>query len=211
MTTLPRSGNRFLELGPNRHDWVENFLTSWFMEGVARPETVSQFTATWKAMIEYTQTSPVWAETSGKATFDVSKLWIELLGLGWGARVIQGEEFKNAVTELIPYYREWADRWLGYRDTVPSFTYFLRQPAASELLPEGIKWLYDVAQNYSDKDWQGRPKEADALVNLVEHWWKTRRDTSFGEQELAAATGLLKLLSDRQHPRASSSRIRWRE
>jgi hypothetical protein len=70
------------------------------------------------------------------------------------------------------------------------------------MLPEGVNWVFELTQKYSDAYWNDRPKDADAFVSLVEHWWIVRRGRSIPEDETAVAIGLLKLLSDRQHPRA---------
>ena len=116
--------------------------------------------------------------------------------------MIKGEEYRRAVTSVIPLYREWASRWLSYDDTAQSFAHFLRQPSAADMLPEGLNWLFGLAQKYSDSHWNKHPKDADAFVSLVEHWWRVRRDKAVPADETVAAMGLLKLLSDRQHPRA---------
>jgi len=191
-----------LDLGPESHDWVENFLTSWFTDGLPSATSVANFTATWRAMIEHALASPHWHRLSDGSAFDVSKMWMELLGLGWGTRMIKGEEHRTTVTSLIPLYREWASRWLGFYGTAGSLAYFLRQPSAADMLPEGVTWIFGLAQKHSDEYWNDHLKDADAFVSLVEHWWKVRRGRSVPADETAAAMGLLKLLSDRQHPRA---------
>jgi energy-coupling factor transporter ATP-binding protein EcfA2 len=191
-----------LDLGAESHDWVENFLTSWFTDGLTSAISVANFTTTWRAMIEHALASPHWQKLSDGTAFDVSKMWMELLGLGWGTRMIKGEEHRTTVTSIIPFFREWASRWLGYYETARSLAHFLRQPSAADMLPEGVNWIFGLAQQYSDEYWNDNPRDADAFVSLVEHWWKVRRGRSVPTDETAVAMGLLKLLSDRQHPRA---------
>ncbi len=191
-----------LDLGPECHDWIEDFLTSWFMDGIRGSDSVAEFTAIWTRMIKHALVSPNWQSSSGVSSFDLNRMWIELLALGWGVSVVKGEEFRSAITSMIPLYREWASCWLGYHDNPGNFAYFLRQPSAAELLPEGLIWVFDLGVTYSDEDWEDRPKDADAFVTLVEHWWRTGQGSASSNQETTTAIGLLKLIADQLHPRA---------
>jgi len=191
-----------LDLGPESHHWVKNFLASWFMEGLPAAGSLADFALNWKAMIEHALASPRWERTSGRSTYDVCTMWTALLGFGPVGRMSEDAMYRAAITPLVPLYREWADRWLSYFDTARSFAYFLRQPVAADILPEGLRWLFNLAQTYSGEDWDGQPREADAFVSLIEYWWRTRRGSHVPAEETSTAVGLLKLLSDRQYPRA---------
>jgi ABC-type ATPase involved in cell division len=191
-----------LELGPESHRWIEDFLSSWFMEGLPAAGSLVDFASNWRAMIEHAIASPRWERTSGRSTYDACAMWTALLGFGSVGRMREEAEYRAAITPLVPLYREWAARWLGYHDTARRFAHFLRQPASADILPEGLAWLFSLAQQYSDKDWDARPRDADAFVSLIEHWWRSRGRSRAPAEETSTAVRLLKLLSDRQHPRA---------
>ena len=127
-------------------------------------------------------------------------MWTALLGFGSVGRMREDAEYRAALTPLVPLYRERAARWLGYHDTAREFANFLRQPAAADMLPEGLGWLFSVAQQYSAEDWDARPRDADTFVSFVEHWRRSRGRKHAPAEETTTAMRLLELLSDRQHP-----------
>src|SRR5205823_330142 len=82
-----------LDLGPGSHHWVEDFLSSWFSEGLPLANSPADFTSIWRAMIEHALASPHWEKASGRSAYELNGMWTELLGLGSVGRMREGEEY----------------------------------------------------------------------------------------------------------------------
>jgi len=191
-----------IDLDPEALDWVESFFRYWFLHGKRAAESPEAFAAHWRSMIEYALV-PRQLE-SGRSPHRRGSLFPGLMGLDWaGIDAVGGEEFRGALGSMAPLYREWASRSMGCFDAASRLARLLRKPAAAGMLAEGLGWLSESVQGLGDRDWDGQSKAVEALVSLVEHWWRTRRgaDRAPADGQEAAMT-LLKILADRQHPRA---------
>jgi hypothetical protein len=188
-----------LDLDLEAHYWTESFLRSWFLHGKKAARSPEAFAVHWRAMVDYAL-----APGERDATYRRRSMLLELMGLDWLCiDVVGGKDFREVIGSMTPAYREWASGSLRDGDSVRRFARFLRQPAASVMLAEGIGWVLESMQQCTGRMWDEESETAEALVSLVEHWWRTRHEaTPVSGCGKEAAMGLLKILADTQLPRA---------
>jgi hypothetical protein len=155
-----------IDLGTDAHYWVESFLTTWLEVGVQSDGTQLTFIETWTQMVEYVFTSGTWERETPHAWKSREELYHHLLGLSWSEEGITGVEFRPIISSLLPYYRQWSQRWLSHVDSAIAFATFLRKPAASDLIELGLPELNTAVQAFTDYEWN-RDRLAPALFELA--------------------------------------------
>ena len=189
-----------LDLGSRAHYWVESFLGYWFLEGQRLAGSATAFVRCWRPMIEHALSSPEWDRNSGRSTFRVAEMWLELMGLS--SNGISGEEFAGPLGGLLPLYERWAHQWLALPRAATSFAAFLSQPAARRLLLPGIRWLSAGVSSFEEYDWHHFDGKS-ACVTALRTCWERHRNALQTDAELRNAfLRLLTLLVRRQEPAA---------
>ena len=190
-----------LNLGPDAHYWVDDFLSSWLSVGPGAAKDLSAFGERWGELIDDVL-SKKRAPRDKRHPLSHSSVE-EVMGLGsFSCHKIGKIEFEPIITGLIPRYELWAKIHL-HSYSMFSFSWLLRQPAAARMLSDGLCWIADNISNESPLKDDHDHRTTNELVSLIEHWWR-KGITSPGhaEKPRQAALKLLKLLADLQHPRA---------
>jgi len=185
------------DLGPRAHNWIERFLTSWFIHGLQSAGSVDEFAERWHSMIAYAIALPSWAPGTSRVSFQSEKLFRELLGLGSGASAIAETKFRPAIARLHESYERWAKQWLRDCWGAAAFSRFLMQPSAYDLVCPGICWLHEAVAKYRDYEWREGLDES--LVRALRVCWTQHLEKLQANAQLREhVLGLLALLSKRQ-------------
>ncbi len=189
-----------LELRGWDYLWINEFLGSWFLNGLSAASAKDNFLREWKEMLEYAFSSPKWKYETG-FYWRLDETWIRVMGFAQQPikADLWAEQHRSIVRELKPFYFRWAERCLVIPRCAVNFMVFLQQPAAVEILCDGLIWLNDRSGNGSIV-WNDQGAQT-ILANLLHyslqyHCEMIRENTPAFE----AFKNLLKLLSERQHP-----------
>lgn len=193
-----------LNLGSDGHYWVNDFLTEWFVKGFASKIAYDSFIKRWKEMLEYAFASEKWNQSRGSRWYYQHKLWCELLGMNHIISWQWDENKKPIIKEMKQYYERWAKSFLYEPESAVMFINFLMQPAAENILFDGLIWL-DKASSESKKDFftDRHHNIQKPLANLLEislkkHKGKIKNNTA----TYSAFENLLKKLIDLQNLQA---------
>lgn len=191
-----------LNLGADGHYWIDDFLTEWFIKGIGATTVFGNFTKNWKQMLEYVLASEKWNSSKERRWYYRYKLWCELLGMNFSD--LWNENKKSIIKEMKQYYEQWAKSFLFEPESAVMFINFLMQPAAENILFDGLIWL-DKASSESKKDFftDSHHNIQKPLANLLEISWKKYKDKiKTNSTTYVAFKNLLKKLVDLQNPQA---------
>lgn len=177
-------------LGSRGHYWVRDFVQAWFIEGVSGSATSESFLQMWQEMLAYAEALG-WTP-GDKRAFRLQGAVKELLGWGFGLRTVAGAEFADVVSRLQPVYAGWGREWIRRGGLAPDFARFLSVPAASRLLPAGVKWLNE---DLSQDDWSDDLELQDATVAVLRRCWREQQVALRDDRQYRSAfDGLLSTL-----------------
>lgn len=184
-----------LSLGTPGHYWIKDFLEYWFINGLRSERGCDVFVYEWRAMVEFAFSSSEWSFDSARSQYHLEEMWCCLMGFDW----IISDTQKPIVRQMHDIYERWAGTHLKKPHCAKQFIAFLKQPAAEEILLDGLIWLENAACQAGDQFWSGRGIQ-EKLASLLNRCWQShqsnlrRHQTSFG-----AFKSLLKGLADRQN------------
>lgn len=155
-----------LALGPKGHRTVAYFLGLWFLHpdrGVDR----DRFVRTWRQMIEFIVTEPVW---------NGDKLWYrrehalrQVLGFGSDRPLASLPNAPAAIAGMWDLYEAWAARHLDVdEDNLTGFAYFLSSDVARDVRLRGCTLLATHVAKYTDRTVWRRDRAGASLVDLAE-------------------------------------------
>ncbi len=190
-----------LDLGPEYHYWIDDFLTSWLMEGISTNKDPERFFQHWGHMIEYSLTSPQW-EYGSKVSkyYYLGDLQINLMGLKYGAHT--QERYKEHISAMLPMFERWASSWLKLSRVFNAFARFLKEPSASDLTVPGLSWLAQASGDISDYGWESSGISDSLLPLLLECWTDRRSELDTNSDFKNSYLLLLNLLVQKQEPGA---------
>ncbi len=192
-----------LDLGYEAHYWIEFFLMEWFLSGIGS-ETVSRnFTKRWKEMLEYTLSSEKWNPTGNYRNFHLNQMWCYLLGMQHIISKLWNEDRKSVIREMKGYYKKWAAIFLSDSDSAVLFVNFLQQPAAREILFDGLIWLEKASNEAGERFFNERNNLQNMLANLLEmSLQKYKVELVKRSDTFESFKSLLRKLVDMQSPQA---------
>ena len=191
-----------LKLGLERHHWVHDFVSSWFLHGFKVEGCRDAFFREWNRMIDFVLESNVWPEDSEMAWRHREEMFLGLLGLDWYCECLKDVEVRPYITAMRDRYRQWAEAWLGHRDSAKNFARFLTRPSAGEIAEDGLIWLHGAANEIFSRE-RDCDEVEHAISDCLEDCWQNRQAAIKNKPEVRSAfMGLLKHLADRMFPRA---------
>ena len=188
-------------LGPSAHYWIENFVTSWLIDGYRSIEDKGRFFQIWRDMIECAWTLPSWTPTSSRAAFRLDNIWIELMGMGLGG-VTLADDATNAphLEVMIPLYERWATEWLADDRACFAFARFVQRPAAHCLLIPAIVALSNAAREISEYRWDSSDVGSAVAAACSCCWQHCQRELNADQSVRRSFLDLLRILAERQVP-----------
>jgi hypothetical protein len=189
-----------LSLGTPGRFWINTFLRKWFVYGLHSEPAPGAFVREWRAMLEFAFASPKWNFDSVKRWFKLDEMWCALMGFDSISSDTWTVPQKPVVKHMYELYERWADSHLHRPQCARAFIAFLTQPAAEEILLDGLAWLEKAARRAGDRFWNEHGLQA-ALVSLLDMCWRSYKGR-LRQQETAfsAFKTLLKKLADFQNP-----------
>jgi energy-coupling factor transporter ATP-binding protein EcfA2 len=189
-----------LSLGRRASFLVERFLNEWFRHGLKSEPASEGFIREWRAMIEFVFSSPHWSRNS----FYLEEAWCNLMGFSEliSYMCMWNQAQKPTVRRMHDLYECWAHQHLIEPRCAVKFIIFLKQPAAEEILLDGLIWIEKAVNQASERFWRERDIES-RLASLLEQSWhchearlRQRKDS------FSAFKNLLKKLADFQNSQA---------
>jgi len=191
-----------LKLGLERHYWVDDFISAWFVHGFKVEGCREAFFREWGRMIDFVVGNNVWPEDAEMAWRHREELFLGLLGLDWYCECLKDVEFRPYIAAMRDRHRQWAEAWLDHRDSAKRFARFLTWPSAEDIAEEGLVWLHRAANGIFRDQWD-RDALEHGVMDCLEHFWQNRRAAIRSTPEVRSAfMGLLKQLADLMFPRA---------
>jgi hypothetical protein len=191
-----------LMLGLERHYWVRDFVSSFFLHGFKLQDYRDAFFREWNRMIDFVHESNVWPKDSEMAWRCREEMFLSLFGLDWYCECLRVAEIRPYITDMRERYREWATVWLERHDSARRFAKFLTWPSAVDIAEDGLVWLNRAAEDMFRRQRHDDELEH-AITDCLEHFWQKRReDIKNAPETRAAFMGLLKRLADLMFPRA---------
>jgi hypothetical protein len=149
-------------------------------------------------MIEFVFSSPHWNRNS----FYLEEAWCNLMGFSEFIYDMWNEAQKPTVRRMHDLYERWAHQHLTEPRCAVKFIIFLKQPAAEEILLDGLIWLEMAVNLASERFWRELDIES-RLASLLEQSWRCHK-VKLRQQHNSfnAFKNLLKKLADFQNPLA---------
>jgi hypothetical protein len=188
-----------LSLGTPGHLWFKTFLSKWFTYGLHTEPTPEAFVREWRAMLEFAFASSKWNFDSVKRWFKLEELWCALMGFDGISRDVWTVSQKPVVQHMYGLYERWADRHLRRPRCARAFIAFLTQPAAEEILLDGLAWLEKGVRQAGNRFWSEHGSQ-EVLVSLLDMCWRSYQGKlRQHEAAFSAFKMLLKKLADFQN------------
>jgi len=187
-----------LDLGSPGHYWVEDFFTHWFLNGLRFEPAPASFVTQWQAMLDFAFSSPKWK--TGKGKWYLEEMWWCLVGFDWINIDKWIAAHKPVVLKMHDAYERWANEHLISSRSTIRFIEFLKQPAAQEILFDGLIWLDKALGKANKYFWHDRDDIEDRLANLLDTCWRShQQELRRRESTFTAYKNLLKRLVDFQN------------
>lgn len=187
-----------LNLGTAGHYWVKDFLEQWFMYGLDSKH-IDAFIREWRAMVEFAFSSPRWSFDAAKRRHNLGEMWCYLMGFDEIISDMWDHTKKPIVRQMRDIYELWARAHLDMPSCSGPFIIFLKQPAAEEILLDGLIWLEKAANQTGDLFWRGY-RIQERLASLLDVCWRSHQSKLRHSQiSFNSFKYLLKRLADRQN------------
>ena len=164
-----------LELGLDAHYWVEEFLNSWFWNGLQSEPLQASFLQQWQLMIDYAFLSEKWKFDSRALPYYLENMWSCLMGLDANVLRFWTEEQTVTIDAMRNRFLKWCDIRLRRPRCAKSFIYFLAKPAAIPLLPQALIRLDEQVKAFSERFFWER-EILNALSSLLSACFQHRLD-----------------------------------
>ncbi|MCH7770717.1 MAG: hypothetical protein IIA49_06835, partial [Bacteroidetes bacterium] len=109
------------------------------------------------------------------------------------------EELSSLISDMENYYKKWTDEYLLYSKCAENFINFLRQPATTSIILEGLRWV-ETGYKKHINNWNEEDivEPLAYLLNTV--WIKHREAMRKNVESFSAFKFLLSKLIERQNP-----------
>jgi hypothetical protein len=176
--------------------WVEDFLTTWFRVALHAPSFSDRLLGQRGAMIEFAFSRPRWEPKTWGAGACTVHTWCHLMGFGQNVRDLWGEQHRQTINAMEPYFRRWAAQLLSFPECLAAFSVFLTNRAADSLLPESIGWI--EASLKAKPDFFRERDVKECLEFLVDYCWRVHSGLRQHAASFNAFTTILRRLADVQ-------------
>jgi hypothetical protein len=191
-----------LGLGVPGHYWVKYFLREWFMNGLRPERSRDAFVREWRTMVEFAFFSPKWNFDLVSHRLYLEEMLSQLMGFDGAISDMWNVVQKPVVKRMRDMYERWANAHLKRSRCAISFIAFLKQPAAEEILSDGLIWLEKAAIPADDHFW-GERNIQEELASLLDICLRSHQSKLNQQQPFSNAfKNLLKKLADFQNPLA---------
>jgi hypothetical protein len=189
-----------LDLGLPSHHWVEEFLRQWFLTCLGIAPLPEGFVRQWRAMLEFAFSSPKWNFESAKRYWHLEEMWRLVMGFDSLVSRMWIAAHQSLVTQMRDMYQRWVERNLTRPRSAVAFMSFLEQPAAGDILLDGLIWLEKAAMEAGEHFWTERYVK-ETMASLLDNCWRSRQaDLRQHQAAFKAFSDLLRRLADYQNP-----------
>lgn len=171
-----------MSLGVGAHRWIGDFLNGFLLHAPSLCLSQEDLADRWRALIDYTATSPRWNYDKVGLRYHLEHLNRDLFGFTGHPPRAAADNLSGALTILRPEVQKWRDRWLSDADFSASFARFVSSVKSPGMVVLGLTRL---AQVLPSPDTLGsRQKDLnDALLAVVQCVWKSHRSLTLTPSE----------------------------
>lgn len=150
-------------------------------------------------MFAFSTDCETWTPDYEKKWYHIEDIALALIGLEDILYDLWTKEHSSLIMEMSSYYKNWTDEYLIYSRCAESFINFLRQPAASSIVLDGLIWVKDGYEKHF-KSWDERDI-IDSLSYLLNTVWSNMKDALRKDKDsFEAFKFLLSKLIEKQNP-----------
>ncbi len=193
-----------LSFGLDRVNWVDSFISAWFIHGLKVSGREEMFFHEWKNMIDFAWSCENWRHSKVRSHHSDDELFRHLMGFSsFGFSYFEDVKYRPFIKEMKPEFDKWTAEFLPHPEATSYFANFLIYPSAKDHLHDGIKTLAHATSNFQESHWQDFYYLERSLLDLLEYDWKEnsrliKKDASVRRDYWT----ILKTMLDRQIPRA---------
>ena len=175
-------GAPIMSLGVGAHRWIGDFLNGFLLNAPSLCPSQNDLADRWRALIDYTETSPHWDYDKVGLRYLLEHLNRDLLGFtGYPPRA-PADNLSGAIVILRPELKKWCDRWLSDTDFSAPFARFVSSVKSPEMVSFGLTRLAGVLPSSDTRDSRQRELN-DALLAVVQYVWKSHRSLTLTPSE----------------------------
>ena len=200
----PKLWEPILSFGLDRVNWVDSFISAWFVHGLKVPGREEMFFDEWKKMIDFAWSCENWRHSKVRSHHSDDELFRHLMGFSsFGYGYFEDVKFRPFIKGMKPEFDKWTDEYLPHPEASSYFAKFLTYPSAEDHLRDGIKTLAQAASDFKESHWQDYYYLERSLLDLLEYDWKENSRLIKNDARIRQDfTTILKTMLDRQIPRA---------
>ncbi len=192
-----------LSFGLDRINWVDSFISAWFICGLKVQGREEMFFREWKEMIAFAWSRKNWRHSEVRLNRTKVELFRHLMGFSIGRGYIEDKKYQCFIAAMKPEFDKWTDEFFPHPEVTSYFAIFLTFPSAEDHLRDGIRQLAKESTKFEEWHWRDFYHLESALLDLLEHDWTMnsrliKSDTNVRED----FSIILKIMADRQIPRA---------
>ena len=167
-------GAPIMSLGAGAHRWIGDFLNGFLLNAPSLCPSQNDLADRWRALIDYTETSPHWDYDKVGLRYHLEHLNRDLFGFTEYPPRAAADNLSGALVILRPELQKWCDRWLSDTDFSAPFARFVSSVKSPEMVAFGLTRLAQVLPSPDTRGSRQRDLN-DALLAVVQYVWKSHR------------------------------------
>jgi hypothetical protein len=175
-------GAPIMSLGAGAHRWIGDFFSGFLLNAPSLCTSQDDLADRWRALIEYTETSPRWDYDKVGLRYLLEHLNRDLLGFTGHPPRAAANNLSGALVILRPELKKWCDRWLSDTDFSAPFARFVSSVKSPEMVAFGLTRLAQVLPSPDTRGSRQRDLN-DALLAVVQYVWKSHRSLTLMPSE----------------------------
>ncbi|HEY4358211.1 MAG TPA: hypothetical protein VGN16_20870 [Acidobacteriaceae bacterium] len=171
-----------LSLGAGAHRWIGDFINGFLLHAPSLCLSQEGLADRWRALIDYTETSPRWDYDKVGLRYYLEHLNRDLLGFTGHPPRAAADNLAGALVILRPELEKWCDKWLSDTDFSAPFARFISAVKSPDMVAFGLTRLAQVLPSPDARS--SRQKDLnEALMSVVQYVWKSHRSLTLTPSE----------------------------
>lgn len=171
-----------MSLGAGAHRWIGDFLNGFLLHAPSLCLSQEDLAYRWRALIDYTKTSPRWDYDKVGLRYHLEHLNRDLLGFTGHPPRAAADNLSETLFILRPELEKWCDRWLSDTDFSAPFAWFVSSVKSPDMVAFGLTRLTQVLPSPETRGSRQRDLN-DALLAVVQYVWKAHRSMTLTPSE----------------------------
>jgi hypothetical protein len=171
-----------LSLGAGAHRWIGDFINGFLLHAPSLCLSQEDLADRWRALIDYTDTSPRWDYDKVGLRYYLEHLNRDLLGFTGHPPRAAADNLAGALVILRPELEKWCDKWLSDTDFSAPFARFVSTVKSPDMVAFGLTRLAQALPSPDARSSRQRDLN-EALMSVVQYVWKSHRSLTLTPSE----------------------------